>query len=188
MNSQLIFLLNSPNRSLFGLDAQTFIDMGPNLFNFAVLVAIMTYLLYKPVKRVLQSRADRVESDIQNAATSKASAEELKAMYEQKVKDIELERGTVLEETRKQANTRRDQIVDEAKAEAQELKDRAARDIAAERDRVKAEVHQAIIDISADMAAKLVAVNIDKNAHDKLFAEAMADLEATAFRPLEQVV
>ena len=188
MNSQFIFLLESQTRSLFSLDAQTFIDAGPNLLNFALLVVIMTYLLYKPVKRVLQSRADRVENDIKTAADNKASAEALKTQYEQKVRDIEIERGTVLDETRKQANSRRDQILEEAKAEAQELKDRAARDIAAERERVKAEVHQAIIDISADMAAKLVAVNIDKNAHDKLFAEAMTELEATAFKPLEHVV
>ena len=182
MNSQLSFLLN---RSLFSLDAQTFVDMGPNLLNFAILVVIMTYLLYKPVRNILQTRADRVESDINDAALSKKSAEELKAMYEQKVRDIELERGTVLEETRKQANSRRDQILDEAKAEAHDMKDRATRDISAERERVKAEVHQAIIDISADMAAKLVAVTIDKNAHEKLFAEAMKELEATAFRPME---
>jgi F-type H+-transporting ATPase subunit b len=188
LNSQLIFLLESQTRSLFSLDGQTFIDAVPNLLNFALLAAFMTYLLYKPVKRILQNRADRVEGDIKTAADNKASAEELKATYEQKVRDIEIERGAVLEETRKQANSRRDQILDEAKAEAQELKDRAARDIAAERDRVKTEVHQAIIDISADMAAKLVAVNIDKNAHDKLFAEAMAELEATAFKPMEQVV
>jgi len=192
LNPQLISFVGNVEltmtRPLFTLDLQTFINMFPNLLNFVLVAALLTYLLYKPVLRILQTRADRVASDIENAATDKATAAELKADYEQKVKDIEIERGSVLEETRKQANTRRDQILEEAKAEAQEMKDRATRDIAAERERVKAEVHQAIIDISADMAAKLVAVNIDKNAHDKLFAEAMAELEATAFRPLEQAV
>ena len=191
LNPQLLSFVGTVevtmSRPLFTLDLQTFINMLPNLLNFVLVAAFLTYLLYKPVKKILQTRAERVASEIEDAATNKASAAELKAKYEQKVKDIELERGTVLEETRKQANSRRDQILDEAKAEAQELKDRAARDIAAERERVKTEVHQAIIDISADMAAKLVAVTIDKNAHDKLFAEAMADLEATAFKPIEQV-
>lgn len=188
MNSQLLFLLESQGRALFSMDGQTFTDMIPNLINFVILAVVMTYLLYKPVSKLLQNRADRVEGDIKNAADNKASAEELKAQYEQKVREIEVERGNVLEESRKQANAKRDQILDEAKAEAQELKDRAGRDIVAERDRVKDEVHKAIIDISTEMAAKLVAVTIDKNAHDKLFAEAMTELESTAFRPMDKVV
>lgn len=179
--SQFIFT----NIALFRLDDQTILDMIPNFVNFALLAAFMTYLLYKPVRKVLQNRADRVENDIQDAAKNKMSAEELRNSYEQKVKEIEHERGLVLEETRKQANTRRDQILDEAKVEAQDLKDRAHRDIAAERERVKLEVHQAIVDISTDMAAKLIEVTIDKNAHNKLFSEAMRELEATAFRPIE---
>jgi len=169
---------------LFTLDLQTFIQMIPNLISVVVIAVVLTYLLYKPVKRTLQIRADKVASDIETAAADKTAAEKLKAMYEKKVGDIELERCEILEAARKQAGARRNQILEEANAEAQELKSRAARDIAAECDRVKAEVHQAIIDISADMAAKLVAATIDKNAHDRLFDEAMIELEATAFKPL----
>ena len=187
MNPQLFTFIGTTSRPLFTLDMQTFLQMLPNFLNFVIVAALLSYLLYKPVKAILETRAARVAGEIEDAARDKATAAELKTQYEQKVRDIEVERGTLLEETRKQANSRRDQILDEAKAEAQELKDRAARDIAAERIRVKTEVHQAIIDISADMAAKLVAVNIDKNAHETLFAEAMAELEATAFKPLEQV-
>jgi len=187
LNPQLFTFIGTTSRPLFTLDMQTFLQMLPNFLNFVIVAALLSYLLYKPVKAILETRAARVASEIEDAARDKATAAELKTQYEQKVRDIEVERGTLLEETRKQANSRRDQILDEAKAEAQELKDRAARDIAAERIRVKTEVHQAIIDISADMAAKLVAVNIDKNAHETLFAEAMAELEATAFKPLEQV-
>jgi len=168
-------------REIFSFDAQTFIDMAPNLVVFAIVAGLMTYLLYNPVKRILQARADRVEAEMNDAALDKASAAELKALYEQKMRDIEVERAAILEETRKQAQERRVQILDAAKAEAQDAKDRAARDIATEKQQVKGAVHEAIIDISADMAARLIDATIDKNAHDKLFAEAMAELEATVF-------
>ena len=187
MNPQWSFLLDA-TRTMFSLDMQTFLDMIPNWLNFAVLAAFMTYLLYKPVLKVLHNRANRVESDILTAAKDKKTAEELKTQYEQKVRDIELERSAILDEARKTANDKRNSILEEAKAEAQDLKNRANRDIASERERVKDEVHQAIVDISADMAAKLVAVTIDKNAHDKLFNEAMAELEATVFKPLDKSV
>jgi len=186
LNHLWFVLLNAaePHRFLpmFDLVPQTFIQMGPYLVSFGVLVFFFVKFLYKPVKGILQKRAESIESDIQEAIANKASSAELKTLYEQKIKDIETERNIILEEARKEATARLNQILGEAKTEAQITRDRAKRDIAAEQERVKAEIHQAIIDISTDMAAKLVSTTIDKNAHDRLFAEAMDELEATAFR------
>lgn len=182
--SWLTLLAAEPRSSLpmFDLVPQTFIQMGPYLLSFGVLIFFFVKFLYKPVKGILQKRAESIESNIQEAIANKTSAEELKILYEQKIKDIETERNTILEEARKEATARLNQILGEAKTEAQITRDRAKRDIVTEQERVKAEIHQAIIDISTDMAAKLVSATIDKSAHDRLFAEAMDELEATAFR------
>ena len=189
MSPQLLFLgtVDAGSRGffdMFSLNLQTFIQMIPALISFIVLALAFTYFLYKPVRRLLQTRADRIADDIANAEADKATASELKAMYELKIKDIEAERAAILEEARLEANKRLSMILGDAKTEAGEIRERARRDITAERERVKAEVHQAIIDISTDMAAKLVSATIDKRDHDRLFAEALDDLDATAFRPL----
>ena len=167
---------------IFTLELQTFLNMIPNFLSFVLLAFIFKRFLYKPVKNILQKRADRVEADMRDAAENKASAEELRAMYEQKVRDIEVERSAILDEARKEAAARVNQILGDAKDEAQLTRDRARRDIVAEQERVKDEMHRAIIDISTDMAAKLVVATIDKQGHDRLFAEAMEELETTAFR------
>jgi len=168
--------------AIFTLELQTFLQMIPNLLSFILLAFMFKRFLYAPVRNILQKRADRVEADMLSAAEDKATAEELRATYEQKVRDIELERNEILEAARKEAAIRVAQILGDAKEDAQITRDRARRDIAAEQERVKAEMHQAIVDISTDMAAKLVAATIDKQAHDRLFAEAMDELESTAFR------
>jgi len=158
-----MFLLdNYRYRPLIDMDAQMFIDMLPNLINFILTAVLLTYLLYKPVKRLLQARADRVEGDMKDAALNKASAEELKANYEQKVRDIEKERAAILDEARKLANENKERILDGAKAEAADVKARAEREIATEKEQIKGAVHQAIIDISADMAAKSISASSDK--------------------------
>jgi len=180
LNPQIMFILSSDQRPLIDMDFQMFFDMLPNLLNFVLIATLLTYLLYKPVKKILQARADRVEGDMKDAALNKATAEELKVHYEQKVRDIETERATILDEARKLAGENRDKILENAKAEAADVKSRAERDIATEKEQIKGAVHQAIIDISADMAAKLISATIDKTAHDRLFAEAMTELEATA--------
>jgi len=185
----MLFLLSrrvETDIPLFSLNMDTFISMIFPLINFIVLVLLMRKLLYKPVTKILKNRADRIAQDLQDATDKNTKAQELYLEYEQKVKDIEAERTAILDATRKQANDHRVAIVEAAKLEAQELKDRASRDINTERERVKEEVHQAIVEISTDMAEKLISANIDKNAHNKLFAEAMADLESTVFKPVEQ--
>ena len=180
MNPQWLYFLYVPeSRMLFNLDAQMFIDMIPNFLNFVLIAAGLTYLLYKPVRKILNARAERVESDMNDAATDKASAHELKAQYETKVREIETERAAILDEARKLANEQSAKIVEAAKSEAQDAKDRASRDIATEAQQVKGAVHQAIIDISTEMAEKLISATIDNKGHDKLFAEAMSELEAT---------
>jgi len=170
-------------RSLFALDADTFILMVPNLFNFIVLAALMTYLLYNPIKKLLEDRANRVAGELKDAEDKNLSAGELKEKYEAKLKEIESERESILETARREAKERQHQILEEAKAEAKEVKERASKDIAIERERIKADVYNAIIEISTDMATKLISVNIDKNAHDRLFTEAMTELESTVFKP-----
>ncbi|MCL2355655.1 MAG: F0F1 ATP synthase subunit B [Defluviitaleaceae bacterium] len=180
MNPLFLLVNGTPEyRSVLSLDFQNFFDGGPNIFNFIVTVVLVTWLLYKPVKKILAARAERIEGDMSDAALSKADAEELKEMYEKKVKDIEAERAAVLDEARKLAGENRTRILDEAKVEAQDVKDRAARDVANELEQIKGTVHQAIVDISTDMATRLIASTIDKAAHEKLFDEAMVELEAT---------
>jgi F-type H+-transporting ATPase subunit b len=169
-------------RSLFELNLDTFVQMiGPNLFNFVLVVLFLTFMLHKPVKKLLAARAERVFNELQNAELSNLSAQELKTLYEKKVTDIESERAQILDEARKVAKDRQSQILADAKAEAVEVKEKAMREIATEKERIKGAVFESIVDISTLMAERLISVNIDKTSHDRLFAEAMEELESTTF-------
>ena len=186
MNPQLLFILNSvpEYRELFSVDIQTFIDMIPPLVSFIVLVALLTFLLYKPVKKVLQARAEHVMGELAEAEEKNTKAHELKSQYEQKIRDIDVECTAMISSARIQASKVRDEIINAAKIEAQDVKKRAANDVAFELNRVKGEVHHAIVDISTEMAEKLMTVTIDKSIHDSLFDEAMDELETVVFQPL----
>jgi len=186
LNPQFLFLGAAEEQGfleMFSLDAQTFIQMVPHLISFIVLVLAFTYFLYKPVKRILQARADRIAEDVSTAEANKLAASELREEYEQRLRDIEAERTAILEEARADAAKRLNTILGHAKTEADEIRDKAKRDIVAEQERVKQEVHQAIIDIATDMAEKLVSATINKQDHDRLFNESLTELENTAFRP-----
>jgi F-type H+-transporting ATPase subunit b len=184
MNPIFMFLLSTePEPRLFGLDSQTFIQIAPILVNFILLALLLTFILYKPVRAFLHERADRIARELDEAESTRQAAIALKDQYEQRLKDIETERSAILDDARKQAIERRNRDMAETKKEIEALKSRAGIEIAAELDRVKDLVEQSIVEISSDMAGKLLNATIDPSIHNRLFDEAMAELEATVFKP-----
>ena len=190
MNPQFLFLLESLPRELppdrfFGIDTQTLIGAGFNASAVVLLSIILTKLLYKPVRGFLRERTLRIQNQLDEARESRTVASELRVKYDHQLKDIDLERTAILEEARKLASEQRAQILSMAKDEAKDIKDRAGTEIAAERERVRDEIHTAIVDISMEMAEKLLAANIDKKAHERLFANGLAELDRALYAPTQ---
>jgi F-type H+-transporting ATPase subunit b len=175
-----------PEPRVFGLDTQTWLGVGLTALNVAVLAFVLSKLLYKPVLNFLKARADRIKSQLDNAESEVAKAGDLKLQYEGRVKDIEAEKDGILETARKQAIEKKNSILDEAKSESEAAKVRATAQIAAERERAEATMKYAIIDVASVMAEKYVTLSLDKTAHDRLFAEAMLELEKTSFSRLAE--
>jgi len=173
-----------PNR-FFAMDSQVLINAGVNAVGVILLSIILTKILYKPVRNFLRERTERIQSQLDEARESKAAAGELRTRYDHRLKDIDVERTAILEEARKQASEQRAQILSTAKDEAKDLKEKAGLEIAAERARARDEIHTAVIDISSEMAEKLLAASIDRNAHDRLFADGLAELDRALFVPVE---
>ena len=186
LNSQFLFLLAGlpqelPPDRFFAMDLQTLIQAGANAVGVILLSIILTKILYKPVRNFLRERTLRIQSQMDEARDSRAAASELRAKYDHRLKDIDIERTAILEEARKQASEQRIQILSMAKDEAKDLKDKAGMEIAAERERVRDEIHTAVIDISSEMAEKLLAASIDKKVHERLFADGLAELDRALF-------
>jgi len=171
-----------PEGRLFGLDQQTLVQFGINLFNIALLAVIMAKLLYRPVRKILKKRSDRISGQIEQAAIEMARASEMKLEYEQKLKDIEREQDTILESARRIATDSGRMIISEARRESEAIKARATANIEMERERVQEEMRLAIIDVSREMAEMYLERELDKGDHERFFAKAMADLEGTSWQ------
>ncbi|NLM69236.1 MAG: ATP synthase F0 subunit B [Firmicutes bacterium] len=174
----LIFLAQAvPDGRVFGLDSQTLIQIGIQLLNAILLAAALGYLLYNPVKEFMQKRTDRIQKQMDDAEAAKARAEELIAEYKQKLSEIDREREEIFEAARLRAAEERKAIIAEAKQEALEQKQRVSESIAAQKERLKEEARLYIIEAASLMAEKYIAQTIDDQIQDKLFAEALAQLE-----------
>jgi F-type H+-transporting ATPase subunit b len=167
---------------LFELNVDTFTAIALNLFNVGLLALILAKVLYKPVKKALKNRTERIQRELEHAAKEMTDATELKYDYEQKLQEIERERDEILSDARKLASDASRRILNEAKQEAETIKERASASIDAEWERAQTDMRTAIIDVSAVMTEKLVKLAINKETHDKLFEETVSDLEDMTWR------
>jgi len=170
-----------PSGRVFGLDAQTLFGILIQLFNACLLAAALSYLLYKPVRNFLRTRAEKISARIASAEDDMAKAMGLKAQYEERLKSVEQEKLDILESARKLAAEQSRELLQNAKQEAEAIKARASAEIEKEQEIIRDSLRLYIIEVSSNMAEKLVSGVVDKKAQDLLFAETLKDMEEVAW-------
>ena len=167
---------------LIGFDPQLLADAVITGINIFILFFALSYLLFNPVRDVLEKRRQKIAGELADAATDKKTAAEMKAEYEAKLKDINKEAEAILEEARKKAKKREAEIIDEAKGEAVKIIERANREIEMERKKAVDDLKQEVIDLASLIAGKVVAASIDTSVQDALVEETLKEMGETTWQ------
>ena len=164
------------------LDSQFVFSIVVQLINTCIMCFILAKLLYNPVLNFLNSRKERIASQIDEANKMLNEAKTLKMQYELKLEDIETERSDILETARASAIKSSQQIISQAKEEADTIKKRAMLDIEREQAKVQDEVKKQIIKVSTAMSEKFIAAKISESEQEKLVEETIRDLEGVKWQ------
>lgn len=181
INLLILSTQSVPEGRVFGLDSQTLIQIGIQLFNGIILAIALTYILYKPVKAFLNKRTDRIQSEIEEAETLRAQADSLIVEYQQKIEEIEKERLQILDEAQEKIEEERKVILQQARDEANDLKDAALLRISADRDRMESEMRIQSIDLASELANRYLADNIDYQAQKVYFEKMLSQMEEASW-------
>lgn len=161
---------------LFDLDFQLLHDTALLAISMFVLFLFMSYLLFNPVRAMLENRKKRIQDELENAAADQENAAALKAQYDEKLKNIEKEAEAILSEARQKALHNENRIVDEAKQEAARIIARAEEEAELEKKRVADELKQQMITVASMMAAKVVSASIDTTIQNQLVEETLKEM------------
>lgn len=161
---------------LFNLDAQLVQDVVINGIAVLVLFAALSYLLFEPVRKILDERKAKIKEDKENASQEKADAMDLRIQYETKLKEIDKEAEGILGAARKKALQNEAQIIEEAKEEAKRVMDRASMEIELEKKRALDDMKKEIISVATVMAGKVVEASIDVKVQDQLIDETLKEM------------
>ena len=161
---------------LIGFDAQLLFVFFWTAINIFILFFGLSYLLFNPVRNVLEKRRQKIAGELAEAADNKKSAAAMKAEYEAKLKEVSKEADGILEEARRKAKIREAEIVEEARAEAARIIERAGREIELEKKKALDDMKQEIISIASVMAGKVVAASINTTVQDALIDETLKEM------------
>ena len=99
---------------------------------FVVLLIVVFYFAYKPVKKLIKQRGDFVENKIKNAEEREKESEKLLTKANEEVKASRVEAMQIVEKAKEDANKERQEILDKAKEEKQAELQRTREEIAQE--------------------------------------------------------
>lgn len=169
-------LLSSEPGRIFGLDAQLLFDILVQGLAVFLLFIFLSYVLFEPVKKMLDERQAKIKNDIESAASDREEAAKLKAEYDERIKNADDEADEILAAARKKAVKNEEAIVAEAKQEASRIISRANQEAELEKNRVKEEVKQEIIGVATAMAGKFVAGSMDDEKQAALIDETLKEM------------
>ncbi len=161
---------------LFTLDVQFLFDAVILALSMLVLFTILSYVLFNPVRDLLEKRKRRIADEQEIAKREREEATSYKEEYDQKLKEVEKEAEHILSETRKKAKKNETKIVAEAKEEAARIISRANAEVELEKKQALDDMKQEMITIASMMAEKVVRDSIDTDVQEKLFEDTLQEI------------
>ena len=161
---------------LFDLDFQLLHDASLSIIAIISLFFIASYLLFNPVRNLLQNRQNKIRDELDNAAQDMADARELKAQYDAKLKEIDKEAESILSEARKKALANESKIIADAKEEAARIIERANAEAELEKKKAADEVKREMVVLASLMAGKVVNAAIDTTVQDSLIEDTLKEM------------
>ena len=161
---------------LFDLDWQLLADSCLMIIAIFVLFLILSYFLFNPARKMLNSRREKIQNELQTAKEAMENAQNLKKEYEAKLKDVDKEAEGILSEARRKALGSENQIVAQAKEEAARILERARVEAQLEKQKLSDDVKKEIISVASLMAGKFVSASMDTKVQNQLIDETIKEM------------
>ncbi len=160
---------------LFGLDYQTLFDTAFTMVNVLILYVFLKYVLFIPVRKLLEERKKRLDDQNARAAADTAEAQKLKAEYEQRILEANREADNILGESRREMIKKEQEVLDDAKTKAADIMSVARSEASKDFEAAQSSVRDEVKDIASAMAARVTNQKVDKPVDDALLNEALKE-------------
>lgn len=148
------------------------------IINFAIIIVVLTKLLYKPILSMLEKRKKEIEENVKLTEKLHQDEEKMNERREKLLMDARKEGHAILEEMRKAAKEEEKEIVGRAHKEAESIIEKGKQDVIRLKEELMKDVRREAVSLAGAMAQKLLSrslTNADKHA---IIAKNLKELES----------
>ena len=135
--------------------------------NLLIIYLFLKKILFKPVKNMIDSRQKEVDDMYAGAEEAEANAKAMKAEYEAKLANADIESEEILRTAQRRALLKEEEILKEAAVEATRIRDRATDEIAMEKKRMLGEIKDEVSGMAIDIASAVIGREVSASEHEQ---------------------
>ena len=143
------------------------------LICFGMLFGLLTFLLYKPIRRILDERSERIRVSMEKAEQLKETMAKTEEQVKEQLEAARREGQNVLAQAGQMGERLREEAREEAKQDAEVIIARARSEIQRERDEAIEELRRQFVDLAIVAAEKVISETLDREKHRRLIEEVL---------------
>ena len=144
---------------------------------FVVLLIAVFFLGYKPIKKMVAKRREKVSKMIEDAEEKQRIATEAAAKKEATILAGKEEASHIIELAKKQAEAERTAIINEAEAQAALRRKKADEEIEAAKEASKQEIREHIVDVALAASSQVLGREVSKEDNQALLDDFLDGIE-----------
>jgi len=145
---------------------------------FVIVVVVLGKFAWGPVLSLLQEREQFIHKSLSDAKRDREEAEARLREYAGRLQSAQAEAVGIIDAARKDAERLREELRAKARSEADTMIKNAERQIELQTSRALQQIRQEAVDLSVNIASKLLQRNITREDNEKLIADALKQMES----------
>ena len=144
---------------------------------FLVLVAVVFFFAYKPVKKIIQKRQDYIDENIKQSELAKSRANDNIIKSEETLNKSHKQANEIIEEAKKDAEQERSRILEETNAMIQKMRIDAENDIIQSKEDAKEEIRKEMVNLALEASSEILARNVNTEDNARLADEFIRSMD-----------
>ena len=158
-----------------GLTLPSFIGQ---LINFLILLGLLTFFGYKPIRKMLDERSNRIRQGMEQAEATKLEYERAQGEVEKQIRKAREEGQSIIEQAVQAGNRLKEEARQEARKETQAIVEKARAELDRERDKIVDELRKEFVDTAILAAERVLSESLDRGKHRQLIEKTLDESAA----------
>lgn len=155
-----------------GLTVPSFLGQ---LINFVILLGLLTFFGYKPIRSMLDERSKRIKQSMEQAEATKREYDRARIEVEKQISKARDEGRSMVEQAAQAGERMKEEARQEARKEAQAIVERTRAELERERGKLLNELRKDFVDIAILAAERVINETLDRGKHRQLIEKALEE-------------